>query len=71
MENVGGNDNCSDNFDNDMDGPVDCADPDCANIPPCSTAAPVMSAPATILMTVLLSLVGLLGMARSRQRSQF
>jgi MYXO-CTERM domain-containing protein len=68
MENVGGNDNCSDDFDNDFDGRIDCADPDCANIPPCSSAAPVMSPPATVLMAVLLALVGLLGVARSRQR---
>lgn len=70
MENVGGNANCSDGFDNDFDGLIDCADPDCANIPPCNAVAPVMSPPAALLLAVLLSLVGLFGLARSRQQRE-
>jgi hypothetical protein len=68
MENAGGIANCSDGFDNDFDGLIDCRDPNCSNLPVCTTAAPVMSPPFAIVLAVLLSLVGLLGLARSRQQ---
>jgi hypothetical protein len=68
MENAGGIVNCADGFDNDFDGDIDCADSDCASLPLCNTAAPALSPPAMVLLAVLLSLVGLVGLARSRQR---
>jgi hypothetical protein len=70
MENVGGNDNCSDDFDNDQDGFTDCADPDCANIDPCGAVAPAVSPPGTVLLAILLSLVGLIGLARARRLNE-
>jgi hypothetical protein len=49
---------------------IDCDDPDCQNIAPCSAVAPVMSPPAAMLLAVLLTLVGLIGLARSRQQQE-
>ncbi len=68
MENNGGSDNCTDKFDNDFDGDIDCRDADCSSLPVCTTAAPVLSPPFAVMLALLLTLVGLVGLARSRQQ---
>lgn len=60
---------CSDHIDNDNDGLTDCADPDCARVPPCGAPAPTLSSGALLLLIVVLTTVGLLGHARRRGRS--
>lgn len=69
FENQAGNGACSDGFDNDNNGFVDCEDQACLTVPSCSAVAPVMSPPSALLLAVLLSLVGLLGVARARRAS--
>jgi hypothetical protein len=69
FENAGGNQFCSDGIDNDNNGLADCHDPACAIVPPCGTAAPAMSPAVLVIMTPLLTLIGLFILARKRQRS--
>ena len=57
-EDTGGAQGCIDGIDNDGDGLTDCADPDCANTPPCGTAAPAMSARMIVALIAVLSAVG-------------
>jgi len=65
FEDEGGDANCSDNFDNDFDGRIDCADEDCADVFPCSAPqAPVMAPPTLLLLIIVLTLIGVFGMAR-------
>jgi hypothetical protein len=61
---------CSDGRDNDGDGLIDCADPDCVNLPPCVAAAPLLSARMTAASIFTLSAVGLLGLWRERRRTR-
>jgi hypothetical protein len=68
-ENTAGDFGCTDLFDNDDDGMIDCADPDCAAVFPCSNIAPTMSTPMTGILAATLALVGLLGVSRARRRS--
>jgi len=68
FEDAGGPRFCNDSIDNDGDHLIDCADPDCKHIPPCGADAPVMSMPIVGVLVIILSLVGLLGLARVRQR---
>jgi hypothetical protein len=53
-------------MDNDGDGLIDCNDPNCNGRPACLASAPAMSPPNTLLLAVLLTLVGLIGLARMR-----
>jgi hypothetical protein len=58
---------CSDGFDNDGDGLIDCADPSCATSTPCSRPVPVGQSPWTGVLAGLLALLGagaLLGYGR-------
>ena len=67
FENAGGNQACHDGIDNDNNGLTDCQDPVCANIPPCATAAPMMSPRMTLVLVGVLGIVGLLGLGRLRR----
>ena len=65
---------CQDGLDNDCDGPIDCADSDCADDPAC-VAIPTVSQWGLIVMTVLLLTAGTIVLGRrwaaevrSRQR---
>jgi hypothetical protein len=69
MENTAGAFACSDMFDNDNDMLVDCADPDCASVAPCTNVAPTMSPGMIFLLAVTLALVGLLSASRVRRGS--
>ena len=57
---------CIDGIDNDNDGLIDCADPDCQDQPPCARIVPTMGPNGTVVLAVVLSVVGLLGLARLR-----
>ena len=67
-ENASGDQACSDGIDNDGDGLIDCADPDCANVPPCTTKAPAMSPWVMVAVAVALMIAGAV-LARSRKRA--
>jgi hypothetical protein len=69
-EDSGGAQGCSDGIDNDGDGLIDCADPDCGNTPPCGPVAPVMSPRMVVVLIVTLSAVGLLGLWGARRRAR-
>ena len=60
-------DQCGNHIDDDGDGLIDCADPDCALSPLCRKPTPAMSHEAILLLAVGLTLIGLL-LVRSRQR---
>ncbi len=64
-ENAGGAGFCQDGLDNDGDGKVDCADPDCNLTPPCGVPTPVLSEP---LILVLVAVLGLTGLIEIRRR---
>ena len=66
-EDTGSASGCSYGIDNDGDGLTDCADPDCANTPPCGPAAPAMSARMVVLLILTLSAVGVLGLLAQRR----
>ena len=67
-ENSAGAQACSDGFDNDFDGLVDCADPDCFGVPPCGAPAPTLSQGMTVLLAVLMATMGVGALARLRRR---
>ena len=70
FENAGGSQACTDGIDNDRDGLIDCADPDCAGVVPCARIAPILSPALIVVLTGVLMLVGFLGLSlRLRQRS--
>lgn len=57
---------CADNFDNDGDGLIDCADPDCDDQPACLIApAPTMSQNGFAIAIVILLLIGMFAMQRA------
>lgn len=62
---------CRDRIDNDGDGPVDCADPDCASDPACAggVGAPAMSPPWLVFLVAALFTLALGTLAR-RVRSE-
>jgi hypothetical protein len=61
-------DDCTDGIDNDNDGLVDCADPDCVTqAPECAAPAPALSAPMAVGSLVLLSMIGWVGVVRLRR----
>jgi hypothetical protein len=49
---------CSDGADNDLDGLVDCADPDCFGTAGCVAPAPAASPLMLVLVVVLLGAIG-------------
>jgi hypothetical protein len=57
---------CSDNFDNDNDGRVDCADPDCTQDPRCSAPVPVTGTSGNWFLAAILGLLGLFSLLRWR-----
>ena len=61
---------CSDGLDNDNDGPIDCADSDCADAIVCNAPAPVMSVTGIAALMTMLMLVGLFGLLRRRQQHE-
>lgn len=69
-ENSGGDQFCNDSVSNDADTLVDCADPDCADVPPCSPAVPVASPNGMVALVAVLLLVGLAGALRLRSFKQ-
>jgi hypothetical protein len=64
FENEGGDVNCSDEFDNDFDGATDCDDSDCDMAFPCVSPAPAMGPPMILILVLVLTVIGLFGMAR-------
>ena len=66
-EDTGGASACSDGIDNDGDGLTDCADPDCANTPPCAPAAPALSPRLFVILVLTLSVAGMLGLLAQRR----
>jgi hypothetical protein len=66
-EDTGGASGCGDGIDNDGDGLTDCADPDCANTPPCGPAAPALSPRMLMVLIMTLSVVAVLGLLRQRR----
>jgi len=67
-ENSAGAQACSDGFDNDFDGLVDCADPDCFGVPPCGAPAPALSQRMMVFLAVMLAAIGVGALARLRRR---
>ncbi|MBI3782024.1 MAG: hypothetical protein HY270_01345 [Deltaproteobacteria bacterium] len=65
-ENTGGDQFCHDMFDNDGDGLIDCADPDCARVAPCGAPAPTASPAGLILLVIVLG--GLAGLRLNWRR---
>ncbi len=57
---------CTDGIDNNNAGRTDCADPTCANILPCHTPAPLLSPRMIVALVAALSVVGLIGLARTK-----
>lgn len=57
---------CTDGIDNDMDGDIDCADEDCANVVPCVAPAPVISPTGLVILMSLMILIGAFGILRRR-----
>lgn len=49
---------CNDNIDNDDDGFVDCADPDCIGVVPCVQPAPALGPAGLIVGAAALLLIG-------------
>jgi hypothetical protein len=68
-EDSGGVGACSDGIDNDHNGLIDCADPACADDPPCARIAPAMSPRVLLALVAVLGVIGLLRLARSRRQS--
>ena len=62
FENSSGNPACSDGIDNDNNGLIDCADPECLCVP-----APTMTPPTLLLLAVVLGGLALFGIARIRR----
>jgi hypothetical protein len=58
---------CTDGEDNDMDGDIDCADEDCANVVPCVAPAPVISPAGLLVLMIVLMLLGSFGILRHRR----
>jgi hypothetical protein len=65
-ENSSGDPACNDDFDNDFDGAIDCADSDCLSSPFCRTPAPVVSHRSLALIVVLLVAIGFFGLTPLR-----
>jgi len=63
-EGMMGEQTCNDRVDNDMDMLVDCADPQCQLVRPCSEGVPVMNPLGVLVLSCILLLVGLLGATR-------
>jgi hypothetical protein len=68
FENAGGDQFCRDGIDNDNNGLIDCADPACTGVPPCTSAAPLLSPKMLVVMALTLSVVGVLSVTRVRRR---
>jgi len=64
-EGMMGEQTCSDRVDNDMDMLVDCADPQCQLVRPCSGGVPVTNPLGVLVLSCILLLVGLLNATRS------
>ena len=60
---------CSDGIDNDGNGLTDCADPACANTPPCAPAVPIVGHRGLVAGVLLLLTVGAFGINRRRRHS--
>jgi hypothetical protein len=60
---------CSDGLDNDNDGLIDCTDPDCTKVHPCSAPAPVLSHAGLLLLIVLFTIIGLFRLGVRRHRA--
>ena len=60
---------CRDQVDNDGDGLVDCADPDCLSAPTCGAAAPMMGSIGMLLLAAALLVGGTLALGARRRRS--
>jgi hypothetical protein len=67
-ENATGDQACFDGIDNDGDGLIDCADPDCAFVKTCSTRAPAMSLWVMVAVAIALAVSGAT-LARSRKKA--
>ncbi|MCX8073782.1 MAG: hypothetical protein N3C12_15245 [Candidatus Binatia bacterium] len=70
FENEAGDFACSDGFDNDGDGLVDCADPSCATSTRCAAPVPVGQGPWTGVMAGVLALLGVSALLGLRRRWQ-
>ncbi len=68
FENEAGDFACSDGFDNDFNGLVDCADPSCATSTRCSAPVPVAGTPGTGVLIAILTGLGLYAILRYRRR---
>ena len=60
---------CTDGIDNDLDGDIDCLDTDCATSSYCTHQVPVMSAPATFALVLLLPAIAAAFLLAQRRRS--
>src|SRR5262245_49469289 len=58
---------CSDGEDNDIDGPIDCADSDCRLSVVCNAPAPAMSTTGIAVLLTLLASIGFVTLLRRRQ----
>lgn len=64
-------DDCTNGVDDDNDGLIDCADPDCVTqAPECAAPAPALSAPMAAGSLVLLSMIGWIGVVRLRRSAR-
>ena len=55
---------CGDRVDNDNDGPVDCADSDCAGAPICGAAVPAVSPRNSIVLALALAAIAIYTLRR-------
>jgi hypothetical protein len=55
---------CNDDLDNDLDGLIDCLDPDCIGQPQCTTPAPAMRMTPLLILAILMAFGGLGILAR-------
>jgi hypothetical protein len=51
-------DGCTDGLDNDLDGLIDCGDPDCVSVDPCVAPAPALGPLGLVGGAVMLLLIG-------------
>ena len=70
-ESAGGAASCNDGIDNDGNGAIDCADSDCAEVPPCGAPVPAASRAGLLMLATALGVIAVLALRSSRYGHQY